>query len=404
VIHRLAFGWLLAAAMTAVPAVAQEPETRQATWRQAREQKATQLEAYKPSGAERVLLWLENSRSWERLLNPAEGFYPKIGHVTAGSSLSLGLGYRHAFAERAAFSTVALGSFTRYWLVDTRLTFSQLADGRLFAEAYARTSDFPNEPFFGVGPLARRESESFYGLRNTRVGGSGGIRFGPYLSIGGGGEYLTPRIDPGTDSRSVRVRFPSGSVPGINRQPDFAHYSSYVEVNTREPRGNPRIGGLYALRYDQYSDRDLNAYSFGRVEAEVQQYLSLFNQRRVIALRALVSSDTTGSGQDVPFYLQNTLGGPDDLRGFRRNRFRDRNVLLLQAEYRWEVFTAMDAALFVDAGKVAPDRDDLNFTNLEHDYGFGVRFGSDTGVFLRVEGAYGSRDGRHFILRFGDAF
>lgn len=112
----------------------------------------------------------------------------------------------------------------------------------------------------------------------------------------------------------------------------------------------------------------------------------------------------TDEGQEIPFYFQRTLGGPDDLRGFRRYRFRDRNLLLLQAEYRWEVFTAMDAAVFYDAGKVAARRGDLDLSGLEHDYGVGVRFGTDNGVFLRIEGAFGSRDGKHLVFRFGNVF
>jgi outer membrane protein assembly factor BamA len=124
----------------------------------------------------------------------------------------------------------------------------------------------------------------------------------------------------------------------------------------------------------------------------------------VIALRALASMSEADAGATVPFFLQPTLGGPDDLRGFRRFRFRDRNMLLLQGEYRWEIFTAMDGVLFYDAGMVAPRVEDLTLGELETDYGFGFRFGTVNGVFLRVEGAFGSNGGKHFILRFGDAF
>ena len=106
----------------------------------------------------------------------------------------------------------------------------------------------------------------------------------------------------------------------------------------------------------------------------------------------------------MPFYYQRTLGGPDDLRGFRQFRFRDKNVLLLQAEYRWEIFTAVDGAIFYDAGRVAPRFEDLGFNDLESDYGIGFRFGTRNGVFLRVEGAFGSSGGKHFILRFGHVF
>jgi outer membrane protein assembly factor BamA len=106
----------------------------------------------------------------------------------------------------------------------------------------------------------------------------------------------------------------------------------------------------------------------------------------------------------MPFYLQRTLGGPDDLRGFRNFRFRDQHLLLLQAEYRWEIFTAVDGAIFYDTGKVASRREDLDLRNLESDYGIGFRFGTSNGVFLRVEAAFGSSAGKHFILRFGNVF
>ena len=124
----------------------------------------------------------------------------------------------------------------------------------------------------------------------------------------------------------------------------------------------------------------------------------------MLAFRALASTSDADAGHDVPFYLQRTLGGPDDLRGFRQFRFRDQNFLLLQAEYRWEIFTAVDGAIFYDAGKVAPRLEDLDLRDLESDYGIGFRFGTRNGVFLRVEGAFGSSGGKHFILRFGHVF
>ncbi len=397
---------VLTCVMLAPPVSAQGPDTRAAELRRQREQKATALERYKPGTAERVLLWLENSRSWERLLNPAEGVYPKIGTITPGGGLGLGAGYRKPglLNDRAAFSSVAMASFKRYWLIDARLSFPELAGGRVFADVSAQAYDHQSESFFGLGSESRRDAHSGFGIRNAIGGGRIGVRLGPYASVGGGAEYLTPSIGRGRESNALQDRFTPAEAPGLDRQPDFGRYFAFAEVNTREPRGNPRVGALYGVRYERFDDRDFNAYNFDRIEAEVQQYLSIFNQRRVLALRGLVSSAVADEGQQVPFYLQRTLGGPDDLRGFRRNRFRDDHLLLLQAEYRWEVFTAMDAALFADWGKVASRRRDLDLKGLDHDYGFGVRFGTDNGVFLRIEGAFGSRDGKHFVFRFGNAF
>ena len=70
-------------------------------------------------------------------------------------------------------------------------------------------------------------------------------------------------------------------------------------------------------------------------------------------------------GARVPFYLMPALGGHDSLRGFRDYRFRGPHAILTQTEYRFEIWSAFDTALFYDAGKVALRREDLNFKNLE---------------------------------------
>lgn len=392
--------------VAAPTASAQEQESRTEQLRRERQQKAAALQPYKPTGTERLLLWLENNRSLERLLNPAEGVYPKIGTITPGAGIGFGAGYRKPglFNDASVFSTVAMASLSGYWLVQARMAFPELADGRLFAELHTETYDHQSESFFGSGPDSSRAEQSYFGLRNAIGGGQAGVRIGPYTSIGGGVDYQAPLIDRGKRGVALQDRFGAADAPGLDRQPNFGHYFGFAEVNTRQPRANPRSGGLYAVRYERFDDLELSAYNFDRVRAEIQQFISLFNQRRVIALRGVVSMADADAGQQVPFYLQETLGGPDDLRGFLRNRFRDTHLLLLQAEYRWEVFTAMDAALFADWGKVASRRQDLTFEDLEHDYGFGVRFGTNNGVFLRIEGALGSRDGKRFVFRFGDVF
>ena len=106
----------------------------------------------------------------------------------------------------------------------------------------------------------------------------------------------------------------------------------------------------------------------------------------------------------MPFYEMPTLGGNDTLRGFRDYRFRGPHALLLQREYRIELWSALDLALFYDAGKVAMRRADLDFSDLERDYGVGFRFNSDNGIILRVDAAFGSRDGKHLWIVFGGVF
>ena len=367
---------------------AQEPQTRAEALAREREEKAKDLEPPKPGRLERALLTFENRRLFERVLNPPEGFYPKIGNITPGSGFAIGPAYRKwgVIGDDVHFNALAAASIQKYWLIDVRLTAPELSRGRVFADVHARRYDFPEEDFYGLGPESSRDNHTTYGLRSTDFGGTAGVRLTPWLSLGSGLEYMTPRVTTLFD------------------QPDFLRSQLSVEINTREPRGNPRQGLRYALDYQHFDGRDGTRLDFDRVEADVQHYISIYKQRRVIALHGLVSVSDAATGATVPFYYQKTLGGPDDLRGFRQFRFRDRNMLLLQAEYRWEIFTAMDGAIFYDAGKVASRIEDLNFSDLESDYGIGFRFGTRNGVFLRVEGAFGSSAGAHFILRFGHVF
>jgi hypothetical protein len=391
------------------PADAQQPEpqTRAEALRRERDEKATRLEPPEPSRLERALLDLEAGRFFERILNPAEGLYPRIGTITPGSGLAVGPAYRAIRRVGGAvdFSTFAMGSIKKYWIADARVQLPRLANERIGVDAHVQTYDFQEELFFGIGPDSARSDLVHYSLRNAIVGGSAAVRPASWLTIGGALDFLNPRIESATDDEGyITSRFDDGSAPGLAEQPDFLRYQGAIDVNYREPRGNPRAGGRYLFTYQRFDDLDRNTYSFQRAEVDLQQYISLLRNRRVLALRGLVSVADEDDGAQIPFYFQRTLGGPDDLRGFHRLRFRDKHALLLQAEYRWEIFTAVDGALFYDAGKVASRVEDLNLRDLESDYGFGFRFGSANSVFLRIEAAFGSSEGAHFIFRFNNVF
>ena len=88
-----------------------------------------------------------------------------------------------------------------------------------------------------------------------------------------------------------------------------------------------------------------------------------------------------------------SVGGGSSLRGFSSWRFRDRNSLLLQAEWRIMVNRFFDTAFFYDAGKVASSPKRSRPRRAEDDFGFGVRFHSPFTTPLRIEVA--RRQRRH---------
>jgi outer membrane translocation and assembly module TamA len=105
----------------------------------------------------------------------------------------------------------------------------------------------------------------------------------------------------------------------------------------------------------------------------------------VLSFRGLAATTWDKHGQAIPFFLMPSLGGGSSLRAFSSWRFRDRNSLLLQAEWRIVVNRFMDTAIFVDGGKVAARRTDLDFDGLKTDYGFGARFHTPFATALRID-------------------
>lgn len=386
-------------------AAAQAPPETRAEWlRQQRAEKARSVAPYQPNALEKAITLAEDKAVF---LIGREGLYPKLGSLATGSGFAIGPGFRTRglFNHAGMLDVWAAASRTRYWAVEARATFPDLARGRLFAEAYASHRDYPLEDFFGIGPDARRADQVNYALRTTTFGGRAGVRPGRFLRLGAGLDLIRPDLGPQTDHHapSIETIFTETTAPGLDRQPEMLATSGFVEVDYRQPR-NARRGGWYRMDVTRFVDREFDRYSFTRVDVDLRQYVSFFAERRVLAGRAFVSSSGAGKGQVVPFYLMPHLGGNDTLRGFREYRFRGPHALLLQGEYRFEIWSGFDGALFYDAGKVATRRGDLDLRGLERDYGFGFRFNTNEGVVMRVDAGFGSRDGKHLYITFGGVF
>jgi outer membrane protein assembly factor BamA len=214
-------------------------------------------------------------------------------------------------------------------------------------------------------------------------------------------------VGPGTDDRyaSAETVYGPARTPGIDRQSHYLRGGVLAHVDLRDSPYGPRSGGQYYGRFDYYDDRTHGAYSFRRLTAEAQQFVPLFNKKRVLAGRVRSVLSWPNAGQRVPFYLQPSLGAADDLRGYQPFRFHDDNSLVMNGEWRWEVMSSVDGALFIDAGKVYPRPGLTNFANLRKSYGGGLRFRAPLSgaVVMRLDVGV-SREGVQFWFVFNDLF
>ena len=404
---RAVYRWLILAALVGgvAPLYAQEPTTRAEALRREREEKQKTVAPYESPGIERTLDFIEDRAIF---LLTREGPYPKLGSLTTGSGFAAGLGIRNrALLKRHGTIDVwASGSMTGYFGLRGEITFPELADGRLFLRGYADHRDYPEEDYFGLGPASLRADQVNFAIRGETYGVRAAFQpVRSHVYIGGGLERIDRRLGRGLDPAlpSIETKFDDTTAPGLSAQPDFLRTSAFIEADYRRPT-YARNGGWYRLEYSHFADQTLDAYSFDRFDMDVRQAVSFLGERRVLWGRAAMSTSTVDEGQTMPFYEMPTLGGNSTLRGFRDYRFRAPHALLLQGEYRIEIWSALDFALFYDTGKVAERRADLDFSNLERDYGFGFRFNSDNGIFLRVDAAFGTRDGKHLWIVFGGVF
>jgi outer membrane protein assembly factor BamA len=358
---------------------------------------------------ERVIYKLDDDLLLERVLDPARGVYVRLGKIGEGAGFGAGPAFRYN-TTRFDFKTSAAGSLKQYFIGEASLRFpgtvghnEYIRPRGPYVELYGRRRDFPQEDFFGLGPDSMESQRSNYAQRDTLGQVTAGFET-RRLKTGVGVGYLEVAIGAGTDTRmpSSTDVFSPAEMPGVSDRPRFVVTQPFVEFATVDRAVNDRDGGIYRLSLTRYRDQDLDRYSFVRWDADVRHYFSFAKDTRTIALRAWSASAHSDAGQEVPFYMQPTLGGARSLRGYRTFRYRDRSAVLLQAEYRWRINEFISGALFYDTGAVGPTIDGLG--RLEHNYGIGLRAGNRMGSAFRVDFAFGGREGNRVLIRFDDVF
>lgn len=387
------------------PRVFSQEETRASTIESARHEKAKNLAPEQLSKGEQVLKEFRDKKVIERFSAGIAGFRVKLGGLVSGGGFAIGPEYlRKDLAHgNLIFRSSAQTSLRKYQRYD--IEFSNPSTDRVNFNVFAVHHNYPGIGYYGPGPTSLKSDRTNYRFEDTATDFALGVRPLRLLTVGATAGYMWVNVGPGADRRyaSSDQIFSPSDAPGIDQQTDFARYGYFASFDYRDSPTGPQSGGFYTFQYHHYVDQNLGAFSFNLVRAEMRQYIPLFNKRRTIALRAkTVLTDPTGNNV-VPFYLQPTVGGSDDLRGFREFRFRDSNMFVVNGEWRWEVFSGLDMAAFYDAGKVFPRRSQLNFHDLERSAGFGFRFNARGSVFLRIDVGF-SREGTQIWFKFDNLF
>jgi hypothetical protein len=339
-----------------------------------------------------------------------DGFRLVVGSVVPGGGLAAGVGYGHrSFGPnwQTEFNSSGRITYRKYWEIDANLRLTKTSSsttaspdlGNLKSNIYGFVKDMPRLNFFGVGPETRTDDRAVFHYREAVVGADISQPLNRWLDIGGAVEGIWPDITEIDDPTitSVERNYTEATAPGINSQPPYVHLAAFARLHTR---GQPESRKLeYLFLYHLYQDVGDHLYSFRRFNADLRHKFP-FGEKNEIRIRGRLSLAETREGQQVPFYLMETLGGSNirgdvTLRGFSNYRFRDRNHFLVQTEYLRELYGPIDLITFYDFGKVSSSASHFGEGRLRQTVGAGIvvvprRLDN---VVFRLYWAFGSGEG-----------
>ncbi|TFH01677.1 MAG: hypothetical protein E4H13_04240 [Calditrichales bacterium] len=131
----------------------------------------------------------------------------------------------------------------------------------------------------------------------------------------------------------------------------------------------PNNGKYTQVRAVFYTQDFGSDYTFTSLEIDSRRYWS-FQPDHVLALQFYLIT----TGGNPPFFKLPALGGSRMMRGYYLGRYRDKDYLSIQLEYRQYFWGRFGFAAFVGTGDVGEDITNLSVRNLKPSYGAGLRF------------------------------
>ncbi|HXW93957.1 MAG TPA: hypothetical protein VEK33_25625 [Terriglobales bacterium] len=372
----------------------------------AEQEKAKHLVPQEPPRGEQKFDHIEK-KIIDRLFN-ANGPSLKFGGLPTGGGFSLGPQYtrQDLLADHLTSNTYAVGSTKKWYGGGSSLDLHDLVNGHLELVTDGAYENAASVWYFGEGPNSSKDNKTDFRREFTTPHFAGlGHFFDQKLTVGyilGG---LFAHVGPGdlSSTPTTEERFTEANTPGLVQQSNFITGTTTIQVDlSRVGFSNPE--GLQLEADDsQFFDQSGHQANFHLLQTQATYYLPLTNGMRTLVFRLRNVTAFAGDNQAVPFYLQPTLGGPDDLRGYDRYRFYANGTSLATAEYRWSISQVLEMAIFGDGGNVYQRPGLIGFRNLRGDGGFGFRIKNKQLSVMRFDIGF-SPEGVRVWFVFNDAF
>jgi len=361
-------------------AQAQEP-SRRGLIEQAQAEKVKTLHPYPVTKGERVMNKVEDIT-----VNGGLHWHPFLENAYAGGGFALGAGYMHHVSPYNLLDVRGSYSIRAYKRAEVEFMAPRMFQRRGTLSLLAGFREATQVGFYGTGTNSQKENRANFGFQAWH--GSATMSIRPtrrLLLLRGGVELAEITEQPGEGSApSVDTVYTPATLPGLDSRITYLHTQGTAGLDWRPAADYARRGGFYGVTFHDYKDND-ERFGFQQVDYEIVQHIPILRETWAISLRALAETTWLKGDQQIPYFMLPSLGGGGNLRGYSSWRFRDRNSLLLQGEWRIMINRYLDTAFFYDAGKVAALTGDLDLNGLKQDFGFGVRFHGPISTPLRID-------------------
>ena len=325
---------------------------------------------------------------------PIVAFTPETDWIFGGAG-SLSFRFEGESEESLPSQLLAGGAYTLKKQLLTYLNYQLFFREELY-KLYGELGYYIyTYPYFGIGNDLQEEDFENYDASYPRVRINALYLARPKLYVGI--RYLMDNFDirdteeDGLLERTKVLGVEGGLLSGLGL---VFNYES--RDNIFYPTKG-RFAELVLLSNSKFLGSDFN---FQKYSLDASTYFS--NQWKHVLALNFYGEFTLG---DVPFYQMALLGGTRRMRGYIEGRYRDKQLLILQGEYRMPIFWRFGAVVFAGAGRVANNLNDLSFENIHYNAGAGIRFMLDTKERLNLRFDVGvGEDGPGYYLTFGEAF
>lgn len=256
---------------------------------------------------------------------------------------------------------------------------------------YVRWMRLIDDDFYGVGDNSLESNHSVFSYNTTTLGGRLTHHLTPHISTGAELNYIIATTGPTTSGAlpSVDTTFPPHTLTGFSEWLDYASLATFAAHDTRDNPYLAETGGIQTGRLSYFVNFHHGNHRFFQLDLDARHFFPLGPPRVVLALHAGATFQFTTGDNAIPFYRLATLDTMSPLRGFDRNRFMDRNLVVANAEYRFPIWQTMDGVFFFDTGRVFHSMQNFRLNAFKYSAGGGIRFRAFKFVLFRLDAAYG---------------